>query len=424
MLISFGFTLGSSSSQEQALKKNLSLCYSIVSESEFFELKDSPLNYEKTLRPSLELIDESFSEFSSLIVKENLSYLISDYSSVYFNGRQINNYQMVPLLDDCLLNFGSSLLKQGEPCNGEFASVIINKEFANLLKEDNLIKKELIITSSAPISYSTNDDETPFIKDTFYYSMKFQIVGIVEEFSFLNTPKIYYSYDGATKFLKSERMENLSSYLSRPISYFEYLKNSKADDPVCSYSYYLFLNGIEESDRFFDKVKEFSSNNNRLQVTSNAFDIKETYVTFIDSFSSTLVVFVIIAFIGVNFILGMISLSNFIENKKSTAIMTCLGARNVSIYNLFLSENYLIILISYSLSLIICPLLISKLNSLFSKVFVLDNLISLPFVNFLGLPFGILIILFLTSLIFSSVFTLVPMMTYRNNFLTDELRDE
>lgn len=424
MLISVGFTLGSKSSQEVAIEKNLSLCYSTVSESEFFDLKNSPLKYEKTLRPSLELIDEKFNDFHSLRIKENISYLISDFSSVYFKNNQINNYQMIPLLDDSLSKFGGNLLIEGESLNGEFSGVIINKEFANLLKEDNLIKKEIIITNNAPVTYNTGDEINPFIKDTFYYSMKFQIIGIVEEFSFLNTPKIYYSYDGAVSFLKSERMENLSVYLGEPISYFNYLKNCGSDSPVCSYSYFLFLDGVEESKEFFNKIKLLSETEDKLQVDSLSYEIRETYATFINSFSSTLIIFVAIAFLGVNFILGMISLSNFIENKKSTAVMTCLGARNTSIYNLYLSENYFVIIFSYLISVVICPLIIKYLNNILSTKYSLDNLISLPFVSFLGIPFGLVIILFITSLAFSTIFTLVPMVIYRNKSIVDELRDE
>ena len=164
----------------------------------------------------------------------------------------------------------------------------------------------------------------------------------MHEFSFLNTPKIYYSYKGAKSFLKNEYMENVSNYLGNKYSFYQYLCDSKNDDPISSYSSYVFLTDVSEIERFYSRISELKDK--ELQITSQAFDIKETYSTFINSFSSTLIIFVIIAFAGINFILGMISLSTFLEDKKSSAILTCLGARNKSIYWLHLIENYLIIM--------------------------------------------------------------------------------
>ena len=424
IMLSIGFLVGSKASQENAINQNLSMNFSTVSKTEFLEIEGSPLSYQKTVRPEFDQIDSAFEDFSSLEVKENLSYFISNYSSVYFDEKQITNYEMIPLNDASLETFGKELLIDGNPLNENFEEIIINTEFAGLLDVENPLNLELIISSSAPVSYSTNNKNQPFIKDVFSYTKRFRIVGIVKEFPFLNNPKIFYSYEGAKKFLKSQKMENLSIYKNTPISYYNYLENSKPDEDASSYSYYLFINDESELNNFYKKIKELETSEDEIQVTSAAYNIKETYQLFIDSFSSTLIVFVIIAFLGVNFILGMISLSTFIQNKKDTAILTCLGAQNTSIYNLYLLENYCVVTVAFILAISLINLLQKKINVIIEMKFGLANLIDMPFKTFLGIPFGLFIILFFLFCIFVTLFTIVPMIIYRKGAIANELRDE
>ena len=131
-----------------------------------------------------------------------------------------------------------------------------------------------------------------------------------------------------------------------------------------------------------------------------------------------------IAFLGINFILGMISLSSFLQNRKNTAIMTCLGGRNSSIYNLHLFENYIVIAISFIASLFISFYTQKLLNPYLSNKFALSNLITIPYESFFGFPYGLIIFLATIVVICSTIFTMVPMLIYRHGFITEELRDE
>ena len=164
--------------------------------------------------------------------------------------------------------------------------------------------------------------------------------------------------------------------------------------------------------------------NKSIEITSSVMEIKETYSTFISSFSKTLLVFSGIAFLGINFILGMISLSSFLQDRKNTAILTCLGSRNSSIYNLHLIENFTLIAISFIASLFLAHFTQDKLNPYLSSKFSLSNLITIPFENFFGIQYGLIIIFSAVVVICSTIFTLIPMVIYRHGFLTEELRDE
>lgn len=421
MFLSVGFTNGSKKSQDEALSNNLSIGYATISKSEYIEIKDSPLSYQKLTRPSVDEVDEILNEFTTVRYEENFSYFLSSYPSCQYGDQSFNNFQFTPVYDLSLKSYGQNLLKAGRTGGNNFEEILVNEEFAKLF-DSNILYKDIILKNTASITYKTHNENNPFIKDKFILNKPFTIVGIVKEFPFLNTPKIYYSYLGAKSFLKNQRMENLSEYLNKSISYYDYLSTCEPDDPVGSYSSYLFLNDLSEQDQFFSRILELRGSS--IEITSNVFDIKNTYDTFISSFSKTLIVFSVIAFAGINFILGMISLSTFLENKKDTAIMTCLGSRDKSIFRLYLEQNYVLIIISFALSILLALVLQKLLNPLVYSKFGLMNLISIPFSKTFLMPYGLVIGLLIVAIIFSSIFTITPMMFYRKKSIADELRDE
>lgn len=416
-----GFLIGSESSHEEALTKNLSIGNATISKVESVEITDSPLTYQKTIRPELIEVDEELKDFSTIRVEENISYFISSCATCSYDNTTFNNFQMVPLYDFSLSSYGSELLISGNGGEDNFDEIIVNQEFADLIGGD-AVGKTIILKNTASTNYKTFDEENPFIKDQLIIERPMIIIGVVKEFPFLNSPKIYFSYEGGKNFLKSQFTENLSYYLGFPYSYFDYLLDCDNDDSVSSYSSYLFLTDLSESSRFFSKIKNLE--NKSLEITSTVADIKDTYITFISSFSKTLLVFSGIAFIGINFILGMISLSSFLQNRKNTAIMTCLGSRNSSIYNIHLYENYIIIAISFLISLFVASFAQSKLNPYLSNKFSLTNLITIPFESFYGFKYGLIIFFAVIVVVCSTVFTMVPMLIYRHGFITEELRDE
>ena len=416
-----GFLIGSEKSHEEAITKNLSIGNASVSKIEAIEITDSPLTYQKTVRPYLEEVDKEFEDFETIRIEENLSYFVSSYASCEFRGDMFTNFQMIPMYDLTLSSYGSELLIAGHGGGNNFDEVIVNQEFVDLIGE-NILNKAIVLKNSASTNFKTYDDEAPFIKDQLNIEKPLKVVGIIKEFPFLNSPKIYYSYYGVRDYLKGEIMENLSFYFEKPYSFYDYVIDSKDDDVATSYSRLIFLTNLNDKDAFFNKIKSLS--NKQLEITSSVADIKETYITFISSFSKTLLVFSIIAFVGINLILGMISLSSFLQNRKTAAILTCLGSRNSSIYKIHILENYIIIAISFWLSLLFASYAQNFLNPLLSNKFSLSSLITIPFESFLNIKFGLIIFLAAAVVITSTIFTVVPMVFYRHGYITEELRDE
>lgn len=426
IFLSVGFYYGSEASRDEALKNNLEVQHALVSKKTFFELSNSPISYEKSIRPSAKEIDSNIKDIDNAIYAANLSYLFPEYPYGKYQNDVYDNFQMIPVFSLTTSEFVKDLIVSGNIEKEDLTEVIVNEEFAKMLNRNNddIVDEIFNISSSSIISYQSGDYDNLIIKDEFSYSYNLRIAAVVKEFSFLNTPKIYYSYSSLRKELQTTYMENLSSYLNTSVSFYEYIENVSEDDQVSSYSYNLFLTSKGDVNKMFKLIEQNEENDSSFQIDSKVYLIQKSYNDFVGSFSSALFVFVIIAFIGVNFILGMISLSTFIENKKNSAILTCLGSRNSSIQSIFLSESYILVVISIVSSIFVSLLLQKLINNFISEKFSLNNLINIPMSSYLNVPYFLPLLILAVAIVFATIFTLVPLTMYRHISLSDELRDE
>ena len=423
IFLSVGFYSGSEASKEEALKNNLSVQYATASEKTFYKIDNSPISYERSTRPSEDTIEDIIKDEDHIIYDYNLSYLFPSYPYATYLDKTIDNFELVPIYD---FLFQKDLLVAGSVSINELEDVIVNEEFVKLINQTNeaILDENILISNTAITSYQSGDYDNPIIKDEYSFNYGLKVVGVVKEFSFLNTPKIYYSYKHLKEELQSLYMENLSSFLNKQTTFYEYIANAKEDEAASSYSFNLFSTSKEGTDKLLKLVKKLNDENSSFQIESNTYLIQQSYNEFIGSFSTALFVFVIIAFIGVNFILGMVSLSTFIENKKTSAILTCIGSKSSSIQSIFLTENYLLVLISVVISISTSFGLQILLNNFMSYKFSLNNLILIPFKTFFNVPYFLPIALTAVAILFATIFTLVPLTIYKNVSLSEELRDE
>lgn len=425
IMITFGFSNGSKESEKSALMNNLAAEMALISDKTVYKVENSPLSYIKQVRPNLDDVSYLLSTKFKAKIGYNFSYPFPSYQETTYEGRKISGGELIPiysLKDSPTLE---KILVKGEiPYVDSLNEVIINEEFAKTLDRgyEEIIGTTLNFTASSTFSFITGDNANPLVKDTYVSSINVKIVGIVSEFSFLNTPKIYYSYLALEEDLQNVILENVSLYLDRNYTVYDYVKDAKEGDSVGSYSYWLFFNDEEEINKAYQYISDSSEES--LELTSTTYEIYQTYSSLMDTFSMALFVFMIIAFIGVNFIIAMVALSSFIERKKESAILTCLGGRDLSILNVFLYENHLNLLISLLVSFgLVFPIEIG-LNILFKKAFMLKDLIKVPFTSFYGLPYTFFPLIVLSAFLVSTLFVVIPVLIYKNRSIVDELRDE
>ena len=426
-MLSFGFSNGSKESEREALRNNLACERATITKKITYKVENSPLSFIKQTRPSRDEVNEVVKPNFHAEVSYNYSYLFSDYPEITYNSTRIDSAEFIPIYSLCESFTLPKVLKYGAlPTKESIEQIVVNEEFAKSIDPNinKVIDKVIIFSGQSEISYATGDNDNPVIKDTYSYSYRGKIVGIVKEFNFLNTPKVYYSYLSLERELKNTLMENLSRYKNERFTFYDYVNSVKDDESVSGYSYNLFLKSVDDLDKLYQLIQENKENESALEISSSTYEIYTTYSSFIDTFSIALFAFMVIAFFGVNFIIGMIALSSFIERKKESAILTSLGAKDKSISSIFLLENYIVIGVSLLLSfLIILPAQLG-LNAIFSKVFMLDNLIKVPIQSFLGIPYLFIPLLIIISLLVSTLFILIPLTIYKNKSIVEELRDE
>lgn len=426
LFVGIGFISGSEKSQNDALKRNLATGCATISETSYYSIANSPLEFKKNIRPNAEVVDACLDSLEDYQILPNTNYFFSPYPSGYFKNNQIKNFEMVPLLNSFIEQNNIYPGIAGDFIGNSLTNVIVNNEF---LKEINLSKNEALgsdfsISYETSITLYTNDEEKPFINDQFSYNLKLKIIDIVDEFSFMNSPKIYYSYGALSEFLKSETLINISQYQGKNISVLDYIEKSKDDSPESSYSSFIFLEHISSSEKLYEIINQTSEKKDAIQIESKAYTIGESYKQFISSFKDALVFFLAIGTIGVLFILGMISLSNFLENKKQSAILTCLGAKTNSISLIYLAYNSIITVLSFLVGFTISFAMQNILNKIVHLKFGLTGLISIPIDSFFGIKFGLVFTTLLGSLFCTFLFTILPIVAYKNFSISGELRDE
>ena len=426
IFIGIGFIEGSEASQKHALERNLELGFATVSETSYFSVTNSPLQFKKNVRPTTLLIDEYLDEIHSIQICPNTSYFFSRFPRGYFLDEQIDGFEMVPLLDEFVDNNAVYPRIAGDFSSKDLTNVIVNKEFLKLISvdQDAYQNIKINIEYKTPLTIYTNDEETPFIKDNFSYRFSLKIIDVIDEFSFMNSPKIYYSYNALCDYLKKESLPEISLYLGKTTTVFDYIEESKDDSPESSYSSFVFLKDLSEYERLFSIIQKNIDNEEILQIDSKVYSISDSYKTFISSFKDALIFFLVIGGVGVLFILGMISLSNFLENKKQSAILTCLGAKNNHISYIYLQYNLLISIFAFIAAVLFSFLIQNSLNSIISNQFGLTNLISIPIENYFGLRYGLFLLVFSIAILCTVLFTILPILAYKNFSISNELRDE
>lgn len=420
ILLGIGFSFGSKESQKSAVERNLGIGFATVTATSYYTISNSPLQFKKNVCPDINLIDEYLGEYQSIVIQPNTNYFFSPYPDGHYRDEIIKDFEMVPLLDEFVTENPIYPEIEREISFDKLEKVLVNKEFLTqiLIEENDAIDETFSIENSVTISYPTNNDEQKFVKDVFSYRLNLEIIGVVDEFSFMNTPKVYFSYDELTKYLSNQILVNISQFKGKNVSVLDYLNESKNDAPEKSYSNFMFLKNLSEYDELTTLKTRLSNDETILQIESNAWSISDSYSTFINSFKEALVFFLAISFLGVIFILGMVSLSNFLESKKQSAILTCLGAKKKDISSIYLIYNSIISLLSLASAILLSLGFKTFLNSLIYKKFGFPNLISIPYSPVL------FIALIAASLLLTCAFTLIPIAIYKNYSISEELRDE
>jgi putative ABC transport system ATP-binding protein len=417
LIATFGFYVGSHEEIEKEKRSSLQYLQASISKTVSYPIAGSPLKLSQSSRPSEEEIATFLSDVSGIEVALDFSYFFPRYSAYTINGFPRDPVAFSPLQDLSLKNRSSLFLKTGEAPSGiSLDYVLVNEEFAALFSESPL---DHLLTLSNTVS--VKDGEA---NDEVTLSFSFRILGIVHEFSFLNSPKVYYSYPALRYEMEEIALPTISKARGRAVNCASFVNEAEAHSAYASYDYLLFAEDEQSADQLKKKSLELTESSSALSITSNAFALEDAFLNLSNAFSLGLVPFLFIEIAGVSFILGSLAYSSFLERKKEAAILMSLGARKRDLRFLYLGGSYFTA-IAGVLAALSFALPMEKYGSLLlEKVVGVAHLVSIPLGSYFGIPFFLILSLLVFALLISTFGAGLPLLRAEKANLAEELRDE
>ena len=381
MLI-FGFANGKTASIVKSMENQFDYGTASISKEYRLVSADSPIALIQTMRPSYGEINEIKGACSDFHICYSYDALLSIYPAVSINEKEIDNFAYTPVYSFEDNSTNRSLLVKGKiPTFDTLNQVVINKQAYQALNKKlryDCLNSFLRIKEQQSYSFPTGDEETPYVSDYFVYDRLVQIVGVVNEVSFLNSPKIYYSYLALDSYLNEMILNNLSDY-QEITSWKDVVLDSADNEQLSGYSCRMFLNDFENLSSLRN-IKD--SLDEKFSITCNGLTVEETLVSLVNAASIGMEVFLAIALVGIVLILGIISFASYNEDIKDSAILLCYGARRDDIALIYIFESLIIGLISVAISFVLGLALTKPVNLLIERYTSLINIIDIPFVTF------------------------------------------
>lgn len=420
MLI-FGFTNGAHDSIMNSAERQFDYGVASISKENKIVSDESPITLIQTLRANEEEIDELSNEYDFLHYCYSYDSLVTPALDTYINDKEINNLTYTPVYSFCDSSINKSLLIKGKlPMIDTLNMVVINQTAYDYLKKE--IKSDPLNTyirlkDGASFTYYTDDIEKPYITDYFVYDRLVEIVGVVKELSFLNTPKIYYSYKALDKYMEETLLNNLSEYLGET-SWKDRIMFASDNEYISNYSHRVFLKNSGDVYQLKEMKKHLKEG---YSLNSNALTVEETLFSLVDAASVGMEVFLVIALVGTAMIIGIVSFASYAEDIKDSAILLCIGATREDISSLYVFENCLIGLIGLALSFVIALVSQNPLNHLIERFASLINIIDIPFKYFHGRAFLFPLLIVMSTLLICVLATYLPISFSKKISLKEEL---
>lgn len=339
------------------------------------------------------LINLNINEYELM---NNYSYFFND-NIVRINEKEFKNLSFLPLINEY---------------NNE---VFVNKAFVDTYLNGKLEGETTLNIKSknkyTKFSSITNDE----IEETFVIDLNFKIINVKDEFSYLSTPKIYYSYYYFSKCLASLVAHNVSLMEKQTVSYLDLLLSSSKSDSLSGYSSYIYLYNKEDILKINDYIakKDYIDS---IKLSSNNYLVVSSFLEIINSLFIILIFFIILLSLTSFFIIFSLIFYNYLSTKKERAILIILGS-NKSSYTL---TNQIEIVLNFIISFIFSHFLYLLIKEKISAYLI--GIISFNIEISLNLMIEFLIfLLFLSFIILSS---LLPLKYEKKISLSRELKEE
>ena len=415
-----GFLYGKDSAIKNACYRQLDFGAGSISKEEYVS-NSGMLKLVKSVRPQFDDLKEDTYISSIFEICPNYSAILPQNIEISYDNELIENMLYAPIYSFDSQYLDSSLLFKGDiPIGDNLNNILINKTAYKKLKcyfKKEPVTEVLDFHYKIDVNYVLNNGE--YITDTFEYYMKSTIVGVVDELDYLASAKIYYSYVSLENYMQEYVLNNLSTYFDTKVTWYDRVLNAEDYSYLSSYSYQLFLKDFHYRNYLFD-IKIFSSD---LSFTSSSLIVSESLIGFLDVAKYALILFLSISLLGAILITSIMSFTSYSEDRKTSAVLSSLGAKNSEIENIYLNESVLTCVISTVTALIISIPVSALINQLIYKKIAISHLIKIPFLKFLGFPFLYPLLFLFAFILITGLATLIPIKFSKKNTIKGELQN-
>lgn len=416
-----GFSNGSPVAIAKESLKQLDYSSLVLDKEIVTPIGGSGVSLVKTIRPTPYEMNSLSTLLTNYDIYFNYDALFPINMDISYKDKKIKDIYYQPIHSYELDSINKSLLYKGNfPTSDNLKEVVINDACYDSISK-TIAKDPLneLLKIEYQYQYIYNDlDNDMTIVDYYVYEETIRITGVVKEMSFLATPKIYYPYTVLDEYLSNMPMNNLSKHMDREISWYDLFTLASDNDSITSYSYRVFAKDINNINKDIESIPS------PFLLSSNGVDVSNALKDLFNAATMGMEVFLLIAIIGTILILGIVSFSSYVEDKKISAILSCLGASKDEIIEIYLKESLIIGLIGLAISTIIVYPLQLLINLIVDSTIGINNIIAIPFSRFMGIPFLLPLLMLLLTIIVSLFATYFPIVFSKQISPKEELKDE
>ena len=401
----FIFTTFSIKSSLDNLNKNLIYQfegYNIfnVSEVKNSSINGSLLSISKKEKPNdYRIIDFMKENETNYEMYDNLNYFLSN-NIVKIDDKEYKNIVFSPLFN---------LEKNEVIVNRKFVEEYLNSDF------ESAIRKELRLTSNNKYEAFSNYYEGE-IEEDLKLDLTFKIKDVKDEFYYLQTPRVYYSYNYLFQVLNLTLAPNFTELEGARITYFDLLERSENNDQINSYSSLLVIDNVY-FEKFIDILNNKKYEDYSLSITNEAYTMSTSFIDLTNILFIGIDIFIILIIFSSLFIIIFFTIYSYLVNKKERAILLLLGSNDKSIDFIYVLENIINMIFAFIFSSLILNIVNNFINNIISSSLLINLTINIDiFNNIIIFLIGILLIIFIT---------LIPLKISKKNInLANELKEE
>ncbi len=409
--IGLGAAMGAEASIEAKKYEYAECAQATFGGSETIVIEGSPLNLRRSYRPEKDLADAVFSDIENVSVADDYSYFFPTAATITSDEEAYGPVSLIPLFDLSLSDIGTDFLLEGSlPKGNDFTKCFGNEAFFDDIPLD--IGSTVTFSSSVGLAEgeATHDFEMEF---------EFEIAGKIKEFSYLTTPKLFYSYSGLRELMHSYELPDV--FGGETIG--DLVAEADGESAYSSYRYLVFCHKKASLPAFWERILEIDEED---AFFSDSFSL--TAVTsYSDIFGALLALlpfFVGVGFLASLFLTFALAYSRYLKRKKEGAILSSIGEDYEAIVSPYLYEGCAPVLLGTVSAMAGVYFLQEKLNAMFLSLFGLENLMQVPFENFLGIPYLLPILALLVALLVSFFAVIFGARALIKGKIYEELRDE